>query len=75
MLSVCILCAASSNTQNCVLNCLHFMLVFDMIGLHMAFAYFKMGRLIGLNVETISSFCLPQLVEVSAFRIPSVCFA
>ena len=34
-----------------------------------------MGRVIVLNVETIHSFCLPHLKEVSAFRMLSVCFA
>ena len=34
-----------------------------------------MGRVIALNVETVNSFCLPHLVEVSAFRMLSVCFA
>ena len=38
------------------------MLVLDMIGLHMVFAYSRMGRVIVLKVETISSFCLPNLV-------------
>ena len=33
-----------------------------------------MGRVITLNVNMISSFCLPKLVEVSAFRMLSVCF-
>ena len=51
------------------------MLVFDMIGLHIVFAYSKMERVIALKVETINSFCLPHLVEVSAFRMLSVCFA
>ena len=27
-----------------------------------------------LNVETISFFCLPNLVDLSAFRMLSVCF-
>ena len=45
------------------------MLVFDMIGLHMVFAYSRMGRVIVLKVEMISSFCLPDLVDVSALRI------
>ena len=51
------------------------MLVFDMIGLHMVFAYSKMGQVIALNVQMISFFYLPHLVEVSAFRMLSVCFA
>ena len=51
------------------------MLVFDMIGLDMVFAYFKTGRVIALNVETFNSFCLLHLVQVSAFRMLSVCFA
>ena len=51
------------------------MLVFDMIGLHIVFAYSKKGRVIALNVEIINSFCLPHLVEVSAYRMLSVCFA
>ena len=41
----------------------------------MVFAYSNMGQVIALNVETIHSFCLPHLVEVSAFRMSSVCFA
>ena len=34
-----------------------------------------MLRVIALNVETINYFCLFHLVEVSAFRMLSVCFA
>ena len=34
-----------------------------------------MGQVIALNVETINSFCLSHLIEVSAFRMLSVCFA
>ena len=41
----------------------------------MVFAYSKMGQMIALNVETIHSFCLPHVVEVSAFRMLSICFA
>ena len=41
----------------------------------MVFAYSIMGQVIALNVETINSFCLPYLVEVSVFRMLSVCFA
>ena len=41
----------------------------------MVFAYSKMGRVIALNVETINSFSLPHLVEVSDFGMISVCFA
>ena len=33
-----------------------------------------MFRVIALNVETINYFCLPDLEEVSAFRMLSVCF-
>ena len=40
----------------------------------MVFAYSKMGRVIALDVETINSFCLPHLVEVSAFKMLRVCF-
>ena len=40
----------------------------------MVFAYSKMGRVIALNVDTINFFCLPHLVEVSAFRMLSVFF-
>ena len=40
----------------------------------MVFAYSKMGPVIALNVETINSVCLPHLVEVSAFRMLSICF-
>ena len=39
------------------------------------FVYSKMGRVIALNVKTINSFCLPHLVEVSALKMLSVCFA
>ena len=41
----------------------------------MVFAYSKMGRVIPLNAETINSFCLPYLVEVSAFRMLNICLA
>ena len=41
----------------------------------MVFVYSKMGQVIALNVETINSFCLPYLVEVSAFRMLSIRFA
>ena len=41
----------------------------------MVFAYSKMGQVIALNVKTINSFCLPHLVEVSAFKMLSDCFA
>ena len=34
-----------------------------------------MRQVVALNVETINSFCLPHLVEVSAFRMLSICFA
>ena len=34
-----------------------------------------MGQVIALNVETINTFSLPHLIEVSAFRMLSVCFA
>ena len=34
-----------------------------------------MEREIALNAETINSFCLANLVEVSAFRMLSACFA
>ena len=51
------------------------MLKFDMIGLYMVLAYSKMGQVIALNVETINSFCLPHLIEVSAFRMLNICFA
>ena len=50
------------------------MLVFEMTELHMVFAYSKMGRVIALNMETINSFCSSHLVELSAFRMLSVCF-
>ena len=41
----------------------------------MVFVCSKMGRVMVLNVETINFFCLPYLIEVSAFRMLSVCFA
>ena len=40
----------------------------------MVFAYSKTGST-ALNVEAINSFCLPHLVEMSAFRMLSICFA
>ena len=52
--------------------CSYLMLVFDMIQLPMALAYSKMGKVMALNIETIRSFCLPHLVEVSALRMNSV---
>ena len=36
---------------------------------------FKMGQVIALNVETLNFFCLPHLIEVSASRMLSICFA
>ena len=51
------------------------MLVFDTIGLYMVFTYPKMGQVIALNAETINSFHLPHLIEVSDFRMFSICFA
>ena len=51
------------------------LLVFDMIRLHMVFAYSKIGQMIALNVATIGSFCLPHLVELCAFKLLRVCFA
>ena len=41
----------------------------------MIFAYSIMGRVIPLFVETINSLCLLHLVEVSAFKRLSICFA
>ena len=41
----------------------------------MVFAYSKMGRVIVLKVDIISSFCLPHLVDVSALRMLRVRFA
>ena len=55
--------------------CSFLMLVFDMIGLHMVFASSKMGQVIALNVETINFIWLFHLVEVSVFKILSICFA
>ena len=55
--------------------CSFLMLVFDMIGLHMVFVDSEMGQVVALNVEIINSLCLPHLVEVSAFRMLSICFA
>ena len=40
----------------------------------MVFAYSKTGQVLALDVETINSFCLLYLVEVSAFRMLSICF-
>ena len=40
----------------------------------MVFAYSKKGRVIAFNVEKNNSFYLPHLVEVSVFRMLSVCF-
>ena len=51
------------------------MLLFDMMGLHTVLAYSRVGRVIVLKVEIISSLCLPHLVDVSALRMLSVRFA
>ena len=48
------------------------MLVFDMIGLHIMFIYSNMQKVLALNVEKISYFCLPHLVEMSALRMLSI---
>ena len=58
--------------QSCILNGLQFLDVG--ISYDMVFEYSKTRRVIALNVETINSFCLPHLVEVSALRMLSVCF-
>ena len=41
----------------------------------MRFAHSKMKREMALNVETINSICLSHLIEASAFKMLSVCFA
>ena len=41
----------------------------------MVFTYFKTGRVMALNFETISFFCLLHLLEVSALRMLTVHFA
>ena len=41
----------------------------------MVFVYSKIAQVIALNVEAINSFCLTHLIEVSAFRMLSICFA
>ena len=41
----------------------------------MVYAYSKIGRVIAFNVKTINFFCLLHLVEASALRMLSVCFA
>ena len=45
------------------------MFVCEMIGDHVCDAYSRMGRVMALYVATIVSFCLPQLVDVSACSI------
>ena len=40
----------------------------------MVFTYSKMVQVLTFIIETISSFCLLHLVEVSAFRMLSICF-
>ena len=57
--------------QSCVPNSFQFLDV-DMIGLHMVLAYSNRRRVKALNVGMISSFCLPNLVKVSALKILSV---
>ena len=54
--------------------CSFLVLVFDMIGLHIVFAYFKMGQVITLNVKMISSFYLTHFVEVSTLKMLSIYF-
>lgn len=56
-----------------VCRCLVFVL--EMIVLHVVFAYSNMGRVMVLNVEIMSSLCLPHLVDVSALRMLRVRFA
>ena len=51
------------------------LLVFDMIGPYIMFAYSETGRMMTLNVETIGSFYLLILVKVSAPNMLRVCFA
>ena len=51
------------------------MLVSEMIGDHVVDAYSSLGRVIALYVAMIVSFCLPQLVDVSACSIGIVLFA
>ena len=50
------------------------LLVFHMIGPQTVFAYFKIGRMMALNVETIGSFCLPNLLKESSHKILKVYF-
>ena len=51
------------------------MLVCEIIGPQIVFAYSKMGRVIALYVWSMVSFCFPHLVDVSAFRMLRVRFA
>ena len=44
------------------------------MGVHMVFAYSKMGQVIARNVNTISFFGLTHLLEVRALRMLSICF-
>ena len=76
VLSVCVLCAASGNAQSCVVNGLQFLDIgvwYDraLYGV----CIFQNGAVITLNVEVISFLCFFHLVEVSALRMLSVCFA
>ena len=48
------------------------MFVCEIVGDQMVDAYSRMGRVIALYVSVMVSFCLPQLVEVSACRMLSV---
>ena len=55
--------------------CTLFMLVCEIIGSQIVFAYSKMGRVIALYVWSMISFCLPHLVDVRAVRMLRVRFA
>src|SRR5664279_823308 len=52
----------------CVI-CSLLMFVWDAIGDQMVLAYSRIGRVIVLYVVIRVSFCFPQVVDVSAFRI------
>ena len=55
--------------------CILFMLVCEIVGPQIVFAYSRTGRAIALHVWSIVCFCFPHLVDVRAFRMLRVRFA
>ena len=69
VLSVCIPCAASSNSQSCVLKDLKFLSWVWYYRAPYGICVFQNGACIAFNAKRINSFRLSHLVEVNAFRM------